>query len=204
MNDRQLARLLADTIELLDRSRPALPARLQAMTDAMNGHPRSGALDAGAPGKTTFCEIHEKERCECGAGTPFANLSDPTGESAARPDFAASDRAALERALRSIATSAGTVVNLLARYTPRPATDKERRESLDAGDRDVACWSCARTEFSKGVRRWERAARTAEVAGVRRPLCWWCFDWLRKGDGKLPAPADIAKHHDGARVRKPA
>lgn len=205
MNDRRLHRLLADAIELLDRANPVLLPRLADMTEAQNGHPKSGALDSvGGRGKTTFCEVHGRERCACGGGTPFANQSDPTGEAAIIADRAAMDRRELERAVRSIAAQASEVVYMLARYTPRPATERERLASLADNDRDVPCWSCRRWEESKGQPKWEPASRTAEVAGERRPLCWWCFDWLRKGDGSPPSLVQVAQHHTTGRVRRPA
>lgn len=200
MRGRRPSEVLAEAVELLDRSQSVLVARLADMTDAMNGHPKSGALDSvGGRGKTTFCEQHGRERCECGRGTPFANLSDPTGESAVVPDRAAADRRELERAIVSIGRQAELVARILARYTPRPATDRERSETLAANERDVSCWSCARDRS-----HWAPASRSAEVAGERRQLCWWCFDWMRKGTGVPPTLEQVREYHDKGRVRRPA
>lgn len=205
MNDRRLSRLLADAIELLDRAAPVLPQRLADMDAALNGHPRSGALDSvGGRGKTTFCEVHQRERCECGAGTPFANLSDPTGEAGIRPDRAAQDRAKLEAALRSIGRQAEEVVRLLGKYQPRQATEKERLATLAHNEREDACASCARLEVAKGVARWEPASRSVRMLdGSRQPLCAWCRQWLAEVS-RLPSVAELEAHHRGQRVKRPA
>jgi hypothetical protein len=200
VNDRNLVRLLADAVENLDRSAGAIEAGLVSMHDALNGHPRSPALDSvGGRGRTTFCEVHERERCACGGGTPYENLTDPTGDAATRPDRAAVDRRRLEDALRSIGRQAEDVVRLLAKYQARPASDRERAETLKANERDVSCWSCARDSG-----HWAPAARSAELLGERRQLCWWCFDWVRKGDGSAPSLVQVRQYHDTGRVRRPA
>lgn len=195
MNDAKLVRLLTEAVELLDRSRTVISARLVDISDAFNGHPRSGALDSvGGRGKTTFCEAHGRERCPCGAGTPYANLSDPTGDAATRPDRAAEDRKRLEAALVSIERQAQDVVRLLGKYQPRPATDREIRETLRDNERGEACASCARLEAARGVRRWEPV--------FRGDLCRWCYD--HRGGDPMPAKADVERYHRGVRVRRPA
>jgi hypothetical protein len=210
MNDRRLYRVLGEAIELLDRSHPVLLARLADMTEAMNGHPKSGALDrVGSPAKTTFCEIHSRERCPCGQGTPFANLSDPAGDAAvARAmggDRAATARRELEQRVESIARQAEEIVRTLAAWTPRAPTDSERAETLSVlNDRDVSCWSCARVKDSAGRPRWEPARCAIEVTpGVRRELCRWCQDWFRQ-TGQLPTMDELRQHHYGKQVRRPA
>ena len=171
MNDRRLARLLADAVELLDRAHGVLPDRLVDITDAMNGWPSGGS---GGSGSTS---------------------ADLVGDAAIRPDRARSDRDSLERALVSIGRQAEDVVNLLARYTPRLASDRERAETVAANERTDGCASCARLEVAKGVRRWEPAARGE--------LCRWCNDWRRQ-TGAVPSKDELEAHHRGVRVRRPA
>ena len=210
MSDRRLHRLLREAIELLDRVHPVLLARLADMTDALNAHPQSAALDrVGGRGKVTFCEIHGRERCPCGAGTPFANLADPAGDAGVAAamgfDRAAAARREVKRLVESTAANAEALVRLAAEWTPRPPTDRERAETLAAlNDRDISCWSCARTKDATGRNRWEPARCAVEVAdGVRRELCRWCQDWFRVA-GRLPTLAELDLHHAGKQVRRPA
>jgi hypothetical protein len=206
MSDRRLHRLLGEAIELLDRVHPVLLARLDDMTEALNGQPQSAALDRiGGRAKTTFCEVHQRERCPCGAGTPFANLSDPTGEAGIRPDAAAADRRHFEHLVESTARNAEAMVRLAAKWTPRPPTDREAAETLAVlNERDVSCWSCARTKDSQGRQRWEPARCAIDVGGgVRRELCRWCQDWFRT-TARLPSPSELEAHHAGRAVRRPA
>ena len=180
MNDRALARLLRDAGELLDRCEPVLLERLSDITDAMNGWPRGGG------------------------GLSSVATSDTTGNAAIRPDRARSDRAKLEAALVSIGRQAEDLVNLLARYTPRPASDRERSETVAVNERVDGCSSCARLEVAKGVKRWEPAARSVRMDdGSERPLCEWCRAWLRQV-GAMPSAQELELHHRGVRVRRPA
>lgn len=179
MNDRRLSRLLADAIELLDRAQPVLGDRLVDITDAMNGWPSGGD------------------------GASSSGITDSTGNSAIRPDRAKSDRASLESALVSIGRQASDIVYLLARYTPRPASDRERGETLSDNERSDGCSSCARLEVSKGVTRWEPASRSVTIGEAKIPLCEWCRSWVRQV-GDIPKVSELEAHHKGVRVRRPA
>ncbi len=196
MNDRRLEQLLTDATELLDRCLPVLRERLGAMTEAQNGWPPGRGFDGDGRGSTvTFCEVHEQERCECGAGTTYAARSDRTGEAALRPDKAAEHRKRIEAALRSIGSQAEDVVRLMALYGPRSATDSERRATVADNERLAGCVSCRRTSVAAGVERWEPV--------FRDDLCRWCYDW-RRSTGAVPVPVELERHHRGQRVSRPA
>lgn len=208
MSDARTRRLLAESLELLGRCDSALPKLLPAMRDAMVGYPPSPRYDGdggGGPTSITFCERHEKERCECGEGTPYVRVSDRTGESAMQPDRAAADLAALVEAVSSVARQAERMVRILERYASRPATDAERRQTMADNERDESCRSCARREVSRGVARWEPASTRLVLAqgGEATPLCQWCYRWVRS-EGSLPPTSALDQHHRGQRVRRPA
>lgn len=168
MKDSRARRLLAEAIELLDRCEPVLGDRLQDITGAMNGYPAGG---------------------EGGGGQ---SPSDRTGNAAIRPDRARTDRNRLESILESIASQSSELVYLLARYTPRPASDKERAQTLADNERSDSCASCRRLEVAKGVARWEPV--------FRGDLCRWCYDWRRE-TGDVPSVPTLQAHHRGVRVR---
>jgi hypothetical protein len=206
MSDARTRRQLSESLELLARCDAALPKLLPAIRDAMVGYPPSPRFDGdGGPSSTTFCELHERERCDCGRGTPFVRVSDRTGEAALRPDRAASDRAALDEAVALVARQAGRLVRILERYSTRSATESERRQTLADNERDESCRSCARTSVQKGVPRWEPASArvSLEAGGDPVPLCQWCYRWVRS-EGSLPPVSSLEQHHRGQRVRRPA
>lgn len=206
MSDARTRRLLGEALELLGRCDGALPKLLPAIRDAMVGYPPSPRFDGdGGATSTTFCERHERERCECGAGTPFVRVSDRTGESAMQPDRAAMDLRRVEHLAQSMAAGAEQLVRILERYSSRPATDAERRQTLADNERDESCRSCARTFVQKGVARWEpSSARWSLAPGEPAvDLCQWCYRWAR-AEGSLPPVASLEQHHRGQRVRRPA
>ena len=135
-----------------------------------------------------------------GGGSP--TNSDPTGDAALRLDRAAQDRAALEDEIRTIHRLAKGVLGTLTRYEPRPATAKEKRETLLANQRDAGCASCARTEVSRGVVRWEPIYAVRKIDDEETPLCRWCWEWHR-ASGELPPIRQLEAHHRGQRVSKP-
>jgi hypothetical protein len=195
----------AATADLL-RLKPIVRQRLTAIEDAMEGWPAGKGFDTPTSrANVTFCEEHEKERCDCGQGTTYAVATDTTGDAALRTDRAKTDRDQIEKLTKSIRRQADELANLLGRYAPREATEGERRSTTNDNERTTACWSCARTEAARGVKRWEPSSRTATVDGDKRELCWWCFDWLRKGTTPtLPTIAQVEQHHRGMRVKRPA
>lgn len=201
----ELGRMLSAASEDLDRIGTVLVQRLAAMSDAMNGWPRSAwAGEGGGRANVSFCEEHEQERCGCGGGTTYAANSDRTGETALLKDRAANHRRELERALSSIQRQARAAFDIVQQYGSRPPTPAERAETLvKMNDRDISCWSCARTKNAQGMPRWEPARCAVEVDGHRRELCRWCQDWVRE-TGRLPLPAELERHHSGKPVRRPA
>lgn len=188
--------------EDIDRAVSVLPVRMTAVINAMNGHPPGRGFDSvGGRASVSFCEPHGREHCPCGGGTTYAARSDPTGEAASRPDRAKQDHDRVVALAKSIRKQADELVGILARYGARSATDTERHST--GTPEDGGCWSCSRTHVSKGVARFEPAEKRPTVDGERRPLCSWCYDWLRQV-GSLPPVAQVEQHHRGIRVRRPA
>lgn len=184
--------------EDIDRVLTVLPERMLAIIDAMNGHPAGRGFDSqGGRSSTSFCEVHGQERCPCGSGTTYAHRSDPTGEIAGLPDRAKRDHDRVVALAKSIRRQSDELAAIVARYASRQPTVEERRQTLADNERDVSCWSCARDRAHYAL-----AHRTAEVAGERRQLCWWCFDWMRKGDGSPPTVDQVRQYHDTGRVRR--
>ena len=193
---RRPSEVLAATTESLDRVATVLVARLADMTEASVAWPSSQGTDLG-PGfvNVTFCEIHEKDRCECGEGVPVARIKDPTGEAAMAPDRAAAHRREVERLISTLHRDASRLEQLVGLYSARPASEAERRATLADNDREAGCRSCVRTEVAKGVTRWEPV--------FRDDLCRWCYDW-RRGTGVVPSVDELRRHHRGERIRRPA
>lgn len=208
MNDKRLVRLNADVVEVLTAAGKVLPVRLADISDAQQGWPRGSSGEGGGSRSVIWCETHEREveRChredELCDGVPIAVSGDPAGEAAMRPDRAAADRARLEELLKSMGRQAGQVLDILARYTPRQATEKEKRETLKANQREAGCESCARTEVSRGVPRWEPVYRRTLVDDAATDLCRWCWEWHRSL-GSLPPTVQLEAHHRGQRVVRP-
>ena len=209
MNGRRPSEVLAEATELLDRCSTVLVTRLADMTEAQNGWPASSGWDTTPSGGSHWCWVHEQDVAACHAdgvacdGEVVAGVGDRTGESALRKDRAASHRREVERLIVRVGADARRLEQLLSLYGPRHSTDSERKATALANERDVSCWSCARTEVAKGVARWEPAKYHPEVAGERRQLCEWCYRWLREV-GSLPPVTQLDRHHRGQQVRRPA
>lgn len=206
MNDATIIATINDAARELHQLRTTIRPRLAAIDTARQGWPPGKGFDAPAGrGNVSFCETHEKEHCDCGSGTTYATATDTTGDAALRPDPAKADRDHIERLAKNIRKQADELATILGRYAPREATDTERRDTLGGGQSQAGCWSCARTQSSRGITRWEPAARTIDIDGQRRPLCWWCLDYVRKGtDGKAPTASQVDQHHRGIRVTRSA
>lgn len=175
MNDRRLQRVLAETIELLDRVATVLPDRLKLIAEAATALPSQASAGTGR-----------------GSG-----VSDPTYDAAfGTSNKPARDREELERELLRVKRSAGHIEDILASYEPRRATAAERRLTLVSGERPGTCWSCAR------IGKWEAVHRATEINGTKRDLDRWCYDWLRDTD-RLPTKIELKDHHDGRIVRRP-
>ena len=194
--------MLAAAVEDIGRVLAVLPARMAAVIAAMSGYPPGRGFDGvGGRGSVSFCELHERERCDCGGGTTYASPSDPTGEAALPADAAKRDHDRVVALAKALRRDADELARIVGRYGPRQATDAER---VATGSQvDGGCWSCSRTHVGRGVARYEPAEKRPVVGGERRPLCWWCYDWLRQV-GSLPPVATVEAHHRGVRVRRPA
>jgi hypothetical protein len=189
----------------IDRVLAVVGPRLLAIVTAMNGHPPGRGFDApSGQSSVTFCEVHEKERCECGGGTTYAARSDRTGEQGLLADRAKQDHDRVLALARALRRQAAELVDIVDRYSAREATDVERRETMAANESEHRCCaSCARWEVSRGVRKWEPAvSRLALSAGGESTwLCQWCLRWVR-AQGSLPSVVQVERHHHGERVRK--
>lgn len=214
MRDAELARQFAKAVELLDRCGVVWGERLQAMKDAQHGWPASPNLDPTTTrGGEHWCWPHQRSTDACRAAgvscdgeVVSAGVSDPTGEAATRRDRAYDDRELLERSVRALAVEADRISGILARYGRRHATERERRETLAAGERSTAafeCWSCARVRDNHGNAWFQPAARKVTLGdGEARLLCEWCRAWLRDV-GALPTVGQVDDHRRGVRVRRP-
>lgn len=198
---------LTASSEDIDRVLSVLPERMVAIVNAMNGWPAGRGFDVVVGrSSVTFCEIHEKERCPCGAGTTYASRSDPVGEAAMVRDGAKADHDRVVKLATSIRRLADELAGIVGRHAPRTATPGERAETLAVNEREHrVCSSCSRLHVSKGVPKWEPAfARLVlHEGGEASWLCQWCWRWVRS-EGSLPTVASLEQHHKGVRVRKPA
>jgi hypothetical protein len=187
--------------ESLDRVATVLVARLADMTEAQNGWPASAGWDTTRRGGAHWCWDHERDVFEChrlGAscdGEVVASPGDRTGEAALRKDRAAAHRREVERLIAAVLRDGRRLEQLVGLYSPRPASEAERRATLADNDREAGCRSCVRVEVSKGIARWEPV--------FRDDLCRWCYDWRRE-TGAVPSPAELDRHHRGERIRRPA
>lgn len=203
MSDHDRCRRADDLAELASRIAVHLVAVdiegrtvVNRIREAMLGQPKAQHLEADrTTGHTTVVDDQ---------GMPMPAVSDPTGEAAIRPDKAAMHLREVDDKLRAAHAAVSRVVTLLALYTPRPATDGEQR-SLEL-DNDPGCESCSRTESSRGVKRWEPVWKRGNPGGVLRDtagLCAWCYTWT-KDTGRLPSMDELALHHSGNIVKRPA
>ncbi len=196
-------RRIAEASERIDRVELVLNDRVLAMLDAMTGHPPGKGFDGdGRGGAASFCEVHGRDRCPCGAGTPARSISDPTGSAAERPDQAKADHDLVVALTKKLATVAIDLENVMARWTRRASTEYDRGKA-DGGESRPMCSSCSRTEVSRGISRGEAGEKQPVVNGEKRWLCRWCYKWLCDV-GTLPTVATLEDHHRGRRVRRPA
>lgn len=208
MKDVELRRRWAEAVWLLSKADGVFKERLRDIRNAQRGPAARGGDGIGGTRSVIWCDHHQREveRChredESCTGVPVVVSGDPTGEAAVGFDPVESDRAELDHAVREIRRLAEIVVGTMARYTPRQATDKERRETLRANEREQTCESCARAEVSRGVHRAEPArCRVVLPDGTAGELCRWCADFLRS-QGALPSRSQLDAHHRGQKVRR--
>ena len=187
---------------------------LSRMVDSQNGHPKAACWDNGPKSDEPWCMVHERNVTDCHAadmvcfGVPLSGPSDPTGEAGIRSDTAAVDLKNLKKALHRMVNDASLIVNILAAYTPRPATEHERSRTADIND--PHCESCSTIDIAKGVPWWVEP-RTKERSTIdgRLPkamwLCAWCTDHVRNTgtdeSGILPSKEEVEQHRAGVRIR---
>jgi hypothetical protein len=126
-----------------------------------------------------------------------------------RPDRAMADERDLDDALRTATSAVIRAWAIVGSYPPaRPASAEDRRR-LGLSD-GPWCASCARTSTADGQPRREpiRAdlVGPTDVGGrLAEPvaLCAWCYGCVRDWE-RLPTVDDVARHHAGQRVMRPA
>ena len=169
---------VATHLKLVDRHGDTVLSRLQ---DSMNGHPKAACWDNGPKSDEPWCMVHERNVTDCHAddlicfGVPLSGPSDPTGEAGIRSDTAAVDLKNLKRALHRMVNDASLIVNILAAYTPRPATDTEKADTADWNA--PHCESCKRAEgHVKGQPRWVEPTtkERTTLAGRLDKAMWVC------------------------------
>lgn len=210
MNDRNIVRLADDAAELMTRIANTLgtvtasgSTVLTRMRDGFIGHPQAQRFNP----PTRVALVPNPDQWPDGENPDRDNHlpSDPTGEAALRPDKAKQHRDEVVRLLRSMQTNAERVQNILACYSPRPATDADRAKLEQQND--PGCQSCSRVEVRPGVPRWEPVQGVpTDCAGnltVAMALCSWCKGFI-KDTGRLPHLAELGQHHDGKRVKRSA
>lgn len=144
------------------------------MVDGYRGHPKAASYDSDR--------------------VTASGTSDPTGNAAIqRRNMAETDHKLVRARSRDLLELVYGMEKVAASYTPRPATDKERRE-VD-GANDPGCTSCARTEVRQGLARWEPVHKDK--------LCRFCYQY-RRDTGLCPTEAQLYAHHSGQRVKRPA
>lgn len=204
MNDRERCRKADDLALLAAAIGSTLTQRdtegrtvIDRIRDAMAGQPGAQALQSDRT--TGFTTVSDED------GFPVPSVSDPTGEAAIRFDRARHDLRQLDRLLQQAHRAVDDIRRLVHTYTPRPATECERRQVEQ--DNDPGCQSCSRTEVTRGVARWEPVWKANRNPGgvLTNPLdlCAWCYRWVETV-GRLPTPDELALHHSGKRVKRPA
>jgi hypothetical protein len=167
------------------------------IVDALHGWPGAQAFEQDrSSGHTVTVDEDSRAR-------PM--VSDPTGEAAILHDRAAHDLREVDKRIRRIARDVETLVAVAALYTPHSATTRQR--TATARFNDPGCTSCARlpSPADPKVPRYEPPhTRTGVyVAGKAWLLCWWCRRWV-KDTGRIPTKEELAAHHRGETVRRPA
>lgn len=196
---------VATHLKLVDRHGDTVLSRLQ---DSMNGHPKAACWDNGPKSDEPWCMIHERNVVDCHAddlicfGVPLSGPSDPTGEAGIRSDTAAVDLKNLKKALHRMVNDASLIVNILATYTPRPATEHERSRTADQND--PHCESCERIHISKNVPWWvEPRTKERSTIGGKLSKAMWCCDWCENHvvqTGVIPSEEEVEQHRAGKRI----
>lgn len=201
--------------ELLDRIASATPAAWQHIVDAVGGQPGAQAFDAerDGPGSVVVCTRHERDITDCQredlvgcTGAPIPRRSDPTGSAGTSHDPASMDLRALHRHADTIRRQTEAIVHVMARYTPRPANDYERRLTAAQND-DPGCESCSRvpSQFCKDIPHYSPVERRVRLGTLGHPvgLCSWCRKWHGE-HGALPPREVLEAHVRGEKIRRSA
>lgn len=195
MNDSKRRRLIRETLAFLAEADKLVPSAVRGMRDGMNGWP------AGVSYETDRSTGHATVLDDAGVSMPA--VSDPTGEAAIRPDPAARDMEWMDRTIDSMHKQAKNLHLLSRRYQNRPATEKERRDTMGDADNARGCELCAELMVAPGVRRWEPVWKTLRVDDKLVPVCRWCGSFIRD-TGRVPSRGELEAHHRGERVSRPA
>lgn len=113
------------------------------------------------------------------------------------------DRDQLDESLKALLTHSREILRLVRAWTPRPATDKERREVAHVNETKPSCVHCTerRLEIRKEV---EHAQNGPSDVGGLLPsplvLCRWCKDVVRQVQ-RLPSEREIDRHANRQRLR---
>jgi hypothetical protein len=192
MNDRQRiqlaaatgdrSNLLAQVLDVVSRDGTTVMGR---MRDAQGGL-RARQYDATQSGNRR-------------RDTTFAGMGE---------DRALADERELDQCIEAAARAVNRAWAIAASYPPAHVATAGERRSLGLGDGPY-CESCARTNRGDGSPRQEPirpdligATDVGGRLGEKMLLCSWCYscvcDW-----GRVPAPAEVERHHTHGRVPWP-
>lgn len=209
---------LTVAVEDLDHAAPNALAAFRRMQDARAGLPGAQAYDS--PSVSGGSSSSSTERAAVG---PTCVRCDVPGEcrcaSAPPMDATSLDRRTLDRVLRQLdgltrpalvldsgkwhAQITGhclTIRNLVASWTPRPPTDKQRQAVEAANTPAVPLCDHCTPHRAKGCT--EPVHRTGDAAGnLDEPLglCHWCYRFVLRV-GRLPDKREIERNDNGQRV----
>lgn len=162
----RLDTIAEDSAEMATRIANALPERLHAMRDAMQGQPGGHSFEIRGTASVLWCWEHEREVHAChAAGYPCDGetiiTNDPTGEAAVHPDSARNDRRELEQQICRAHRALDRVVDILAVYAYRPALADAERAGIGK------CADC--TRYADGKER-----RLTNYKGTGDMICQGC------------------------------
>lgn len=143
----------------------ALRAALRRCTDSVASHPGAASTD----------------------GTRGRGGTSPTEALAMTPDPAARELADLDRTMRRVEADLAWLVAFTARHTPRPPSDRDRREVERANTTpDPLCEHCTDHRRSGDAQPVHRTGTVNGNLPLPMALCRWCYDRVRT-DGRLPS-----------------
>ena len=113
------------------------------------------------------------------------------------PDPTDHDRRLMDTLLHRLARDAHALANLVAAWTPRPPSERDKAEVSHRND--TTCEHCT---------RWRKPGNaapiraTGDVSGnLADPLalCDWCYRFVRR-TGRTPSKGEVERNDDGLRV----